>query len=83
MTSWVGRLGGLLRALANRMHRRRPPARTTSTFAPTKFADTQDLLDDIRATGQTRGVDVRESELDHLPADVQRHFEISSTGDRD
>ncbi len=78
VVSWVMRC---LRALVKRSLRHRPvPA--PSAFEPTKFADTQDLLDDVRATEQTRGIEVRESELGNLPPDVQRHFRLESPTER-
>ncbi len=55
---------------------------------PPKFADTrgfdrqEDLLDDVRSTAQRRGIEVREDELDTLPAELQQQFLNRSPGDQ-
>lgn len=76
--AWLGRA---LRARSRPIDRE--IARRVLAGASPKFADTQDLLDDVRATQQTCGIEVRESAFDNLPADVRHEFETASPRHRE
>lgn len=79
-----GDVAAAWRALTKSSNRQAGPV--AAPDEPPKFADTrgfdrQDDLDDVRSSAQqARGIEVRESELDTLPAELQQQFvEPSST----
>lgn len=77
--AWLGRA---LRARSRPIDREIARRALVVDSSP-KFADTQDLLDDVRAAHQVRSSEVQGSAFDNLPADVRHELEAASARRRE